>query len=350
MSSDGFLWIRAMIFLFSVVCVGFFSGSETAFMSSDRWVIDKLSREGHRKARVLQDLIAKSSDTLSALLIGTNVFTVLASVAASSVALSLGLQGGPGLAVLSLGTGAVLFMFSELVPKLYASLAPTRMALEVAVSLSVITKILKPISEVILLIPKILSLVAGKNHQDEVKRGSDGPIRAALDIAEEGGLVDPDQTEVMYGVLDSSDKTAADVMVPIERAHVLSADTTLGEALDDFRHSGFSRVPLLWRDKKLVLGVVYIKDVVSEMIKNPQGGTKLCASIARKPFIASCDDNVLDLLAKMRKGKVHMAIVVKDGTPCGILTMEDLIEEILGDIPEDTENKRATLLRVNDAF
>jgi len=340
--SDGvfFVGLRFALFVFSVVAVGFFSASETAFIASDKWVLERLSKEGDKRAAILRALNSNPKDTISAVLIGINVFTVLASVVASSIAFSLGLEGALSVALVSLVTTAVLFMFSELVPKIRTADSPTERAISVASALAFTTNLFKPISLVLNVIPALLVKALFKKESVPSRRLSDQPVRVAADLAEEDGFVNPEDTEVIYGVLDSSDKRVADVMIPIERAVTFRPGITLKAALENFKENHFSRIPVLSVAGDRVLGTVYIKDVIRHIMRAPEDADKSVTTVMRKPCTASPQENVLDLLSKLKRKKVHLAVVTRDETPAGIVTLEDLLEEILGDIPEDARAMR----------
>ncbi|MGI6643505.1 MAG: CNNM domain-containing protein [Bacillota bacterium] len=388
--------VRAVIFIFSFLAIGFFAGSETAFLGMDLWAIDGLASLDNRRAKTLKSLLESRETTISAVLVGTNIFTVLASVMGVSMARLLGLGGSAVMVLIPLSITVLVFLFSELVPKSYASQMPTEKALAVSYILAFAVRLLKPLAQVFAGLPTLFTKsIAPK--VDVIPSVADGAVRAAVDLA--GGSSDSseDDSHVIYGVLDSSDTRLGEIMVPLSKAITFVPSTTLEEALDGFRRHRFSRVPVLDEKTGQVPGVVYMKDVVREIIQAENlgdsgvaatstvpgahmdiaGGSALdpvaavavttlekqmgvvdgspeviaarstktgsgadsrasVMKVARKPFFADIGQNVLDLLAKMRKNRVHFAVVVQRGKPVGIVTIEDLIEEILGDIPEDS--------------
>lgn len=327
--------VKLALFTASVGLVGFFAGSETAFLAMDSWAIDKLSSEGDRRARILKELQADSGNTISALLVGTNVFTVLASAMTASLAHAFGLRGVAAMGLVPVLTTAVLFIFSELVPKSYAAAQPTETALWVAPCLSATARVLRPVALALAAVPAYFAGVLSRRVRKAGSHSTDEAVRVAIDIAGEDGYVNPDETEVIYGVLDSSDTAVSEVMVPMERVVTFEPHTSLNEALHVFRRCRFSRVPVLVPETRQVTGVVYVKDVVRKLVLSGTSGTEPVMSVARKPYFAQARDNVLDLLSRLRKTKVHLAVVLSGKQVAGIVTMDDLLEEILGDMPED---------------
>jgi putative hemolysin len=343
--SFGFIAVRILLFLISFLGVGVFAGCETAFLAADEWAVERMAEEGHKSALVLKALSHDKKHAISALLIGTNIFTVLASVMSSTIASSLNVTGFTGFVVVPLMTASILFVFSELVPKSYATSRPTEIALSIAPYLALATRVLRPVSLLLSLVPTCLAwlLKKGLGKQGSTQQGddTDSAVRVALDMAGEDGYVSPDETEVIYGVLDSSDKSVGDIMVSMKDVVYVTSETTLKSTMKLFHTCHFSRVPVLSKDRSRVMGIVYIKDVMRQMVVFDANESELVSKVWRVPYTVSVKDNVLDVLSKLRTARVHLAIVLEGNKPVGIVTMDDILEEILGDIPEDLPRKPA---------
>lgn len=324
--------IRSAVFIVSFLARSFFAAAETAFLSMDKWAIEGLADNEDRRARMLSSLAKDTRSTVSALLIGTNVCTVLASVMGASIASTLGASSTVSVAVVPLAITALLFFFSELVPKTYSSGLPTETALAIAPVLTVLVAILKPVSYVLSALPSMFAEMLSEKKVPS-SQNSDEPVRAALDLAAEEGQVDREDGEVITGVLDSSDTRMRDIMVPMEKVTTLNPDTPVCDALAAFKTHRFSRIPVAIRESGEVPGVVYMKDVVREAMKVPKCKIPV-REIMRPPFIASPAENLLDVLARMRRGRIHFAVVSEGQRPVGIVTMEDILTEIVGDIRE----------------
>jgi CBS domain containing-hemolysin-like protein len=331
--------LRSLLFLVSFLARCFFAGSETAFLSADAWAIEGLSSTGDNRARLLSSLSKDRRSTISALLIGTNVCTVLCSVMGASIASLLGASEMISIAVVPLTITGLLFLFSELVPKTYSAGMPTETALAIAPTLSALVAVLRPISHVLSAAPHLLAGMLAE-RKVTAPQGSDESVRVAVDMAAEEGQVDKEDGEVIVGVLDSSDTRVKDIMVPMAEVTALSPQTTVCDALSAFRLHRFSRVPVVSPDNGVVAGVVYMKDVVREAMKTPACQTPV-SGLMRRPFTVSPADNLLDVLARMRKSRVHFAVVVEGTQPAGIATMEDILTEIVGEVAEDERPKQA---------
>jgi putative hemolysin len=319
--------VRAIVFVLSLFAIGFFSGSETAYLGMDKWAVLGLEASGDKKAATLHTLMEDRENTLSTLLIGTNVFTALSSVMAASTAALYGVTNAAGLAAVSLGTTAIVFMFSELVPKT---------SLIVAIPLAALVRWLTPVSAVLSRLPSMLATSLSPK-EEAVTDESDSAVRLALGLAGNEGGVNKEDSEVIVGVLDSSDTRVAEVMTPLSAAFMLLSDTTLAEVLDSFVEHRFSRIPVVSNDGARILGVVYAKDVMRALRSGRADAT--AASVMRPPFFTKGSDTVLDLLSRMKKARVHFSVVMDGERPIGLATMDDLLEEIVGVTREDVSTK-----------
>ncbi len=332
--------IRLSVFLVSLMFIGFFSGSETAFLGMDMWAIVGLASSGNSQAKILKSLSESKELTISTISVGTNVFTVLASVMGLSLSHVLGLKGAFVLGFIPLLITVLVFLFSELAPKIYAAAKPTETALACAVPLQWVLGRLKPLAWLFQTVPmslvKIMPKAAGKSTV------SDEMVRVAADLAGDSSDVCKEDTDVIYGVLDSSDTRLGEIMVPLDSVVSVGPDTSAERILGIFKERRLSRVPVLDEKTRSITGIIYMKDVLKQVLQTPGPhifGARTAEGMMRNVFTVDIGQNVLDLLAKMRKSKVHMAAVVQRGRHVGIVTIEDLIEEILGDIPEDSESR-----------
>lgn len=328
------LMIRTILFVGSVFGVGFFAASESAFLSMNKWAIDKLAEEGDENALIMRRLTEDSAKTVSAVLVGTNVLSTLSSVLAVSILLLVGKSGTRAIAIASIVTTAIILIFSELTPKTYAAANPTATALKVAVPLSWAITLLGPAASFLAWVPAQIAALfrrksnAGNESPDEI-------IRAALDAAEDDGSVVPTETEVIHGVLDSKRKFVRDIMIPIDRTVALDYDSTLEDFMEAYLKERYSRMPIIASFCGKVLGIAHVKDVMKEIVAGGDPAAKKALSVANTACLVSADAPALDAFNEIRSRKAHLAVVVQRGIAVGIVTIEDFLEEIVGDIPED---------------
>jgi putative hemolysin len=330
--------IRVILFVASVLGVGFFAASETAFLSMNRWAVSKLADEGDKKARALCELVKDSGKTMSALLVGTNVLATLASVLAVSILVTAGVSGARAIAVSSIVTTATILVFSELTPKTYAARNPTATALEVALPLSLATTALGPVASFLAWIPSHIAALF-RRRSGARSETPDELIRAALDAAEDDGAVIPAETEVIQGVLNSKAKRVRDIMTPIDRTVALDHDSTLEDFMAVYREERYSRMPIIASSGSRVVGVAHVKDVMREIVAGGDPSEKLVRSVANAACLVPAGSPALDAFNAIRSRRAHLAVVVDRGVIAGIVTLEDFLEEIVGDIPEDISGR-----------
>lgn len=336
--------IRGILLVFSLVVRAFFAGSETAFLAMDKWAVDSLANEGDERALLLKKMKENSKNTVSALLVGTNICTILFSVLAVSLSYAIGLEGPAYLGLVSLLTTAVVFVFSDLMPKTFAAKAPTHVALSVAVPLDVSVRILSPAAYLMGAVPSLLTSLFSRKR-GKVPDKPQEEVLTVLDMAEENGYVKPEDKDVIDSIFDIKDKKVKDIMTPFENVVAFEPSTTILTAIESFKEHGYSRVPVVCPDTGEVMGVLYIKDAVGEVVRHPENGSLPITSIMREPYIVNASDSILKVLSRLKKDKVHMAIVMQGSSPVGIVTMQDLIEELIGDISEEVRSHNVILLQ-----
>lgn len=332
--------LRVTLFIVSLLAVGFFAGAETAFLAMDKWVIKSLSNEGNERARLLQALEQNSKNTLSALLVGTNIFTILVSVTALSIAYSFGFRGPVNVAIVSLVTTAFVFVFSELVPKTYAARVPTEAALSVSIPLGFAVRILSPVSYMMAVIPSLLVSILSRSKKDAFQK-PESEVLAIFEMAEEDGYVKPEDKDVIDSVFNSKQKAVAEIMQPMKNVVTYKIGVTLWECIGLFDSHRYSRVPVVTGSGDKVAGVVYIKDAIREVVSNPENGSLPVTSVMRLPYLVQAGENILRVFSRLKRKKVHLAVVVQGKQPVGIITMDDLLEELVGDIPEEIQPHEA---------
>ncbi|NLC15107.1 MAG: DUF21 domain-containing protein [Firmicutes bacterium] len=327
------LLLRIVLLIISVLAVGFFAGAETAFLAMDKWVISTLAGEGDKRARMLQSLKDNSENTVSAVLVGTNVFTVLVSVSALSIAYALGFNKPIHVTLVSLLATAVVFVFSELIPKTYSANAPTEAALSVSVPLGIAVKVLSPVAYLVGAAPAFLVSVFTRGSASAAEEPK-SEVMAIFEIAEEDGYVTPEDKDVIDSVFNSGSKTVAEIMQPWDKVVAYEPSVTLWQAVDLFDSHRYSRVPVVAPGRE-VLGVVYIKDVVREVVSDPENAALPITHVMRPPYQVTAGENILSAFTKLKRMKVHLAVVAQGRKPVGIVTMEDLLKELVGDIPDE---------------
>lgn len=346
----GSTYLLAILWLF---CSAFFSGSESALFSSD--YIKLRSRFGdHRSLGKVLDLKANWQTVLTSILLGNTLVNVLFASAVAAICFSTLRfpRSAADLAATFIATVLVL-VFGEITPKLVAGADPEGFAVRLSPVLGILSALMRPLAKGF---EKAATALADKVPQPESRAEelTEARLLAAVDYVETSGAIRNDEKEMIYGVIESKELEAVDVMIPRPKMIALQEDRTALHALNIMLKYGVSRIPLFAESRDNITGIVSIKDLV-----NAAGGTtedwrsvlsgRPAKSFATPPYFVPEGKRVTDLLKEMKSSGIHMSIVVDefDGVS-GLVTLEDLLEEIVGDIHDEYDPREQSAVRLED--
>ncbi|NLC15106.1 MAG: HlyC/CorC family transporter [Firmicutes bacterium] len=343
-----------LLALCCLVLSAYFSGSESAIFSSDE-VRLKSKYPGNKRAQQVLGLKKNPNALLSSILLGNTLVNILFSSTFTVIVYSL-LPKSQGLAeALSVVFGtALVLLFGEITPKLLAGSNPEALAVRVVGSLTWLQLILKPFTTVLEKVASLFAWLLPKPDRDpeEMEEMSEARVMAALEYGEDTGAISYAEKEIIAGVIDSRDIDVSEVMVPRPRMIAIEEQASALEALKLMLREGFSRIPVYHGSKDNITGIANIKSLAIFLGERPSDWEEALADIpvkqfAVEPYFVPESKNVSDLLQEMKALGVHMAIVVDeyDGVS-GLVTIEDLIEEFVGDIQDeyDSENMEYEVL------
>jgi len=327
------LEILALIAL--IALSGFFSGAEIALFSLSNIKVRKLVKAKRRGAKTLRKLKSNPHRMLVTILIGNNIANIGAAALATVVATqSFGSVG------LGIATGIVTFLiliFGEIVPKSFFHQNRERMSLVVAQPIYVLSYIMYPVIAVVEFISKgILRLGGVRKPRDEI---TEEEIIAALSLGAEAGAIDRDESEMMQNVIDFGDSTVEEVMTPVKRMVSISSNNNLMDVIAKMLETKYSRIPVYRKRPRKIVGVVNLRSILPH-IKSKNFG--IIVEEVMDPVIFVGENEMLDdVFDKLREHSAHMAVVLdKQKRVKGIVTMEDLLEEIVGEIYDESDRKR----------
>ncbi len=338
-----------LVALLCLVLSAFFSGSESAIFSSDEVKL-KSSYPRSKKAQEVLGLKKNPNSLLSSVLLGNTLVNILFSSAVTVIVYSW-LSRSKGMAELisiALGTFLIL-LFGEITPKLLVGSNPEGSAVRVVRSLSWLQLIMRPFSSILLRVASFFSRFLPKNGSisEDLQVLSEARVMAALEYGEDVGAIGDTEKEIITGVIDSRNIDVSDVMVPRPRMAAIQEDESALEALRLMLREGFSRIPVYRGSRDNITGIVNIKSLATFIGERPSDWEDALADIPGKqfavaPYFIPESKNVSDLLHEMKALGVHMAIIIDeyDGVS-GLVTIEDLIEEIVGEIQDeyDSDNR-----------
>lgn len=323
--------------LLLLIFSAFFSGSETALTAASRARIHAAEKDGDKRAGIVSRLLNHRERLLGGILLGNNFVNILASTIMAATMLDI--FGPSGIIYATIVTTALILIFAEVLPKTYAISQPDKMALSVARPINLLVIVLAPVVSVVQVIVNFTLRIFGVNSDASPWSAAD-EIRGAVDLHHQEGGVAKRARDQIIGVLEIGDLTVESVM--IHRKNIITADIdqTPEQILKDILASGHSRIPLWEGNSDNVVGVLHAKDVLKALAKvNGNVGELNIKKIMRVAWFIPETTPVVRQLRAFQSRHSHFALVVDEyGSLMGVLTLEDILEEIVGDIQDEYDD------------
>ena len=337
--------IFQLVFLVILLLLSaFFSSAETALTTVNRIRIRTLAEDGDKRAERVLRITDDSGKMLSAILIGNNIVNLSASSIATSLAIELWGSVGAGIAtgILTL----LILIFGEISPKTLATIYSERIALTYSAAIELLIKILTP---VIFLINKLsmgfllLMRVDPKAGEQQL---TEEELRTIVDVGKESGVLETEEHEMINNLFDFGDAQAKEVMVPRIDMTFANIASTYDELIEIFQEDKFTRLPVYEDTTDNVVGILNMKDLLLYKDK-----AHFCIrDIMREPYFTYEHKNTAELFMEMRKSSISLAIVLDEyGATAGLITLEDLLEEIVGEIRDEYDtDEEDSILPLNE--
>jgi len=324
---------------------GFLSASETALLSLERLRMRRIIRRGGRAGRLLIFWKDHPNEMISTILILNNLVNILASVLASAIAMELFPSAG-----IAIATGVMTFLiitFGEVTPKIYARANRERLASGALAVLIPCSKCLMPVVKFFTLLGMGLSrLIGGRAVSKQNLLISESDLRALFDEGAEEGVLAQDEKKMLGRVLTFSDTIVREVMIPRPDMECINIDEDREYFVQKVIGTGHSRLPVYRESVDNVIGTLYVKDILGALAK---GGEVNIETLLREPYLVPETKKLSQLLREFRGGHQHMAIVIDEyGVTVGLVTLEDLLEEITGEIWDEYDLAEKTIERQQD--
>ena len=337
------LWIEITTLAILIGLSGFFSGLEVALVGIRKSKVVQLFNEGKKGSKALHKLKMNPSWMMSSVNLGNNLVNVGASALATTVAMRLFGNDGLGIAV-----GIMTFLilvFGEITPKTYCNANSTKVALRCAPILLVFSYVFYPVVKFFETITNGVVRITGSSQTPPPI--TEDEIKGVIDQGLEENALEKEEMELVHGALKFDDTVIRSVMTPRTKMFVLNSKMLLFEALPQINQRGHSRIPIFGDTSDDIVGFIHVSDVLKELEKD----NKMVSleQIARKAVFASQEKMISSMLKEMKGRKTHMAIVVDEhGGVEGLVTLEDLLEEIVGEIEDETDViKQVTYERID---
>ena len=327
--------IQAVAILILILLSAFFSSAETSLTTVNKHRLRALAEEGNRNAQRVLKLIENPAKMLSAILIGNNIVNISASALATT--LTTNVFGSKFVGVSTGILTLVILLFGEITPKSLATLYNEKIALTYIHVVAPLVTLLTPVIWLVDKLSGIIFFVLRVDRDAANNQMTEGELRTIVDVSVEDGVIEKEEKSMINNVVDFGDSKAKDVMVPRADMALVSVDATFDEVFEIFNEEHYSRLPVYDDNKDTVIGIVYLKDLF--FFQNQNDNKKMTFSIRnimREPFFVYEYQKTSSIMAEMRNRFVSLAIVLDEyATAVGLITIEDLIEEIVGEIRDE---------------
>lgn len=331
----------------------FFSSAETALTTVNKLKIKTLAEEGNRKAKLVEKLTENPAKLLSAILIGNNIVNLTASSLTTTLMTSIckhaGLEAKTSL-VIGIGTGVLtilVLIFGEIFPKTLATLHAIPISMAYSGLVYGLTQILTPLIFIVNKLSTALLLLFRIDPNAKANTITESELLTIVDVSHEEGVIESEERKMITNVVDFGDSVAKDVMIPRIDMTFAKVDFTYDELVETFDSDKFSRLPVYNESKDDIVGIINLKDVFFY-----QGEKKdfQIEKIMRKPYFTYEFKKTSELLIEMRKESIALAIVLDEyGATAGLITLEDLLEEIVGEIRDEyDENEEDAIQKLGE--
>lgn len=321
--------LQLVILVLLLSASAFFSSAETALMTSNKLRIRNLAENGDKRAEKVLEITANTDKMLSAILIGNNIVNLSASALSTTLTLK-----AFGSSLVGVATGILTFLilvFGEITPKNVASKNAENMALKYIGIISVLVVILTPVIYVVNKVAGIVISLFVKNNDDN-NMVTEDELRAMVEVSHEDGVIEKEEKKMIVNVVDFGDTVAGDIMLPRVDMVMVSVESSYGEILKIFREERYTRIPVYEESPDNVIGILNVKDFL--LIEDKENFS--VKEHLREPLYTYEYKKTSSLMVDMRKTGANIVIVLDEyGTTVGLITLEDMLEEIVGEIRDE---------------
>ncbi len=344
---DAVAWLQLAILITTLILCGLASAAETAFTSISRIKLKNLVEEGDARAADIERLLAEPNTFLSSILIVNSVAVIVASSLATVLALRF--SGSYGGLISSILISLVVLIFCEITPKTAAVQNPLRWARVLVGPVKGTAWVLHPVVVVLGGITSSFVRMLGGQIKHNSPFVTEEELRLLVTVGEEEGVLEEEETDMIHSIFEFADTTLREVMIPRIDMVTLDSNATVTEAVDVALQGGFSRIPVYEESVGIdeIIGVLYTKDMLKQLREGHN--TFPIRDLVRSAYFVPESKKLDDLLREIRQKRVHMVIVVDEyGSVAGLVTIEDLVEEIVGDIQDEYDHEEVLYEKVNE--
>ena len=341
---EALLVLQCAALLILIFLSGFFSSAETALTTVNRVRMRSLAEEGNKKATRVLSILDNNSKMLSAILVGNNIVNLSASALATTLAINISLPVGIATGILTF----IVLIFGEIVPKTSAMINADKLSLRYCSVIYGLMCILTPLIFVIEKISHGLLKLVGIDPSKRLDVITESELKTYVDVSHEDGVIESEEREMIYNVFDFSDALAKDVMIPSVNMVIIPVTATYRQVLAVFKQSMYTRLPVYEEEKDNIIGFINIKDFILS-VGHEKHDSFTVRSILREAHYTHEFKKVSDLMQEIKESATTVSFVLNEYGACvGMITLEDLLEEIVGDIRDEYDADERELIQKMD--
>jgi putative hemolysin len=327
--------VSPYILFMCIFIAAFFSGAETAVISTSKLHLKYLAKIGDKKAAIVSNLIKKPDKFLRLVLIGTNIAVIIASTVSSALAMHI--WGDRGVTISILLTTLIILVFCEIIPKTIAQNNSQKISLKAAYGLKIASYIFYPIEVFFSWISNfIIRIFTGKKYMPLNAFFTKKDLKLFFEVGEKEGALEKKEKSMIERILNLHDIFVKDVMIPKKFMVAVEENTCLEEAVKLMNKEGLSRIPVYQNNINNIIGFIYAKDFLIGDLKKKLNKSINLLGLIHQPYLVSENKRVTTLLKEFQRKKVHITVVIdEDKKISGVVTIEDLLEEIFGEIEDE---------------
>lgn len=349
---------QLLFLLILTIANAFFAGAEMATVSVNKNKIKMLAENGNKNAQLLQELLKEPTKFLSTIQVAITLSGFLASASAATsfsapldiLMTKLGIPYGETIAIIVVTVVLSFFtlVFGELVPKRIALQKAEAISLFTVKPVLFISRLTSPFIKLLSFSTGLVLQVLGMKAENLEENISKEEIKSMVEAGQANGVFNETEKEMINSIFEFDDILASEIMIPRTDVYSIDIDASIGEYLDELLETKHSRIPVFEGDIDNIIGVLYIKDLILEA-RNKGFENVDIRSILRKPYLVPESKNIDTLFKEMQKSKKYIAILIDEyGGFSGIVTMEDLVEEVMGNIDDEYDDNEPKFEKIDN--
>ncbi|MGL5964025.1 MAG: hemolysin family protein [Fusobacteriaceae bacterium] len=331
-----------------IILSGIFSASETALTSFRSTFLEEIEWKYPKETILLKSWLKYPNEILTGMLLGNNIVNILASSIATALTLNIMGNNSTSILVSTIVMTVVILIFGEITPKIIAKNNSILISRIVIVPMHLLSVITKPIVFILMGISKIIGRLFGIEIKDEALMITEKDIISFVNVGEAEGIIEEGEKEMIHSIFEFGETSAKEVMTPRTSMYSIEATKTIEEVWDELLETGFSRIPVYEETIDDVIGILYVKDILKSVKKGET--ERRIKEFVRIPYFVPETKSIIEILKEFQIKKVHIAMALDEyGGVVGLVTIEDLIEEIVGEIRDEfDQEEEETIIKISE--